>query len=133
MSKKLDNLTKGLLLETPTAFACLFAGTALYMSELDPIVRSLLENKKSQLRHWAKMYSLGKVTMPIAVALGSGAAVGAYLNTKETVWLWGAATFFSIIPFTFIFLMPTNRYLEGVLQATAEAEVAESDKERVTK
>jgi quinol-cytochrome oxidoreductase complex cytochrome b subunit len=74
------------------------------------------------------MYSLGKATMPLAVLLGSGAAVGAYVKTKETIWLWGAATFFSIIPFTFIFLMPTNRYLEGVLQATNEDEVAESEK-----
>jgi len=56
--------------------------------------------------------------MPILVVLGSGAALAAFSKTKERTWLWGAATFFFIIPFTFAALMPTNNFLEDVLSKT---------------
>jgi hypothetical protein len=42
MPKQINNLSQELLFEVPTAFACLFAGSALYMSELDPLVRAQL-------------------------------------------------------------------------------------------
>lgn len=61
------------------------------------------------------MYELGLKTMPIVVVLGSGAAVAAYFKSKENYWLYGALTFLSIIPYTFLAIMPTNHALNKVL------------------
>lgn len=116
MTKEIKNLGNELLFEAPEVLALLFAGPALYMSELDPIVREQQDNTKNQLKHWAKMYNLGFKTMPFFAILGTGAAIASYVKTKENAWLYGAAALFAVVPFTFIALMPTNKYLEGVLK-----------------
>jgi|JI10StandDraft_1071094.scaffolds.fasta_scaffold2158580_1 hypothetical protein len=108
MSKEIKNLGDQIVYELPGAFALLFAGSAFYMSEADPAVREQLENKKDQLRHWAKMYKWGKTFMPILIVGGTSIAVAAFLKTKENFWLYGGAIFFSIIPYTFGVMMKTN-------------------------
>ena len=85
------------------------------MSELDPIVRKKLESKKHQLRHWSTMYNLGLKTMPAIVGLGATAAAAAFHESKENYWVYGAAALFSIIPYTFIVLMPLNNKLNAIL------------------
>jgi cytochrome c biogenesis protein CcdA len=114
-----------LLYAAPGAFALLFAGPALYMSELDPIVREQLESKKHQLQHWSTMYSLGFRTMPFVVLLGTGTAAAAFYKTRENYWIYGALALFSIIPYTFLAIMPTNNELNGVL-AESKGEIEES-------
>jgi hypothetical protein len=42
MPREIENLGRELLLEAPSFFALLFAGSALFMGELDPYVRAQL-------------------------------------------------------------------------------------------
>lgn len=110
------NLRTELLYTAPGAFALIFAGPAFYLSELDPIVRKQLGSEKQQLKHWSTMYNLGLKTMPAVVLLGVGSAVAAYLKSKEKYWIYGAIAFFSIIPYTFLGIMPTNNKLNAILE-----------------
>lgn len=102
------------------------------MSELDPIVRQQLASKKLQLQHWDKMYELGKKTMPKIVILGTAAASYAFWKTREAFWLYGAAALLSIIPYTYLAMMPTNNQLNAVLAESKEqAEIEEEKKDGV--
>ena len=105
------NLPNELLYTAPGAFAILFAGPSFYASELDPIVRKKLESKKHQLRHWSTMYNLGLRTMPVVSLLGVGSALAAFQQSKEKCWIYGAIALFSILPYTFVALMPLNNKL----------------------
>jgi hypothetical protein len=44
MPEPIDNLGRELLLESPAFFALIFGGISLCVGELDPIVRSQLQN-----------------------------------------------------------------------------------------
>lgn len=81
MTEAID-LRKEVLYTAPIACAVLFAGPALYMSELDPIVRKKLESKKHQLRHWSTMYNLGLRTMPAIISVGVSAAAAAFHESR---------------------------------------------------
>lgn len=126
----------------------LFAGPSFYASELDPIIRKKLESKKHQLRHWATMYNLGLRTMPPIIGLGVVAAAAAFYETKEKYWIYGAAAFLSILPYTLVALMPLNNRLEAILaeskkikrktsrlarKGSSEAEKEEEDSEGLEK
>jgi len=66
------------------------------------------------------MYQLGVRYMPSLIVIGSLSAFGAYYKTREALWLYGAATLTSVIPFTFLAMMKINNYLNGVLKDTKE-------------
>jgi len=63
--------------------------------------------------------------MPVLILGGTASAIAAYVKTKENSWLVGGSVLFAILPYSFGLMMKTNKYLEGVLKNTSEAEVAE--------
>lgn len=121
MSRHIENLGQKILYETPGTCALLFAGIAAYCSEGDPPVREQLDNTKHQLRHWSKMYAWGAKFMPILVAAGTLASIGCYRQSKEKLWLWGGAAFFSIALYTRLCMMKTNNHLNQILKDSGEA------------
>jgi hypothetical protein len=123
---EIKNLGSGLLYAAPGAFALLFAGPAFYTSELDPIVREQLPSTKQQLQHWSKMYDLGISTQPVTAILGSAAAALAFQRSGEKYWLYGAIALFSVIPYTFLAIMPTNKQLKAVLAESKGREEVEA-------
>ena len=126
---EIKNLGTELLHEAPIAFSLLFAGPALYMSQLDPIVREKLQSKKMQLQHWSTMYKTGLATMPIISLLATGTGIAAYVKTNENNWLYGA--FSSVIPSTLIALMmPLINRLNKMLDET-QGEIPEEKVETV--
>lgn len=100
----------------------LFVGPSFYASELDPIVRKKLQSKKLQLSHWSTMYNLGLRSMPPIIGLGIAAAAAAFHESRENYWIYGAAAFFSILPYTLFALMPLNNRLEAILAETKKEE-----------
>ena len=112
---KENSVLTDVLYQTPLAFSCLFAGANLYIINGDPAARLLLSNKKQQVAHWSKMFFWGLKVFPVVVFGGAGAAIGAYYKSNENLWLYGAATLFSILPYTVLVMMKTNNYLNGVL------------------
>ena len=70
--------------------------------------------------------------MPVLCAAGTLAAIGAYSQSKEKMWLWGAALFFSVVPYTLLVMKKTNSQLNNILKESGEAEeLEESDKATV--
>lgn len=61
------------------------------------------------------MYNLGLRTMPPIIGLGVVAAAAAFYESREKYWIYGAAAFFSILPYTLLALMPLNNRLEAIL------------------
>ena len=55
-------------------------------------------------------------------AVGIATAIGAYFQSKEKMWLWGAAAFSSIVVYTLIFMKKTNVRLNIILKESGEAE-----------
>ena len=56
----------------------------------------------------------------LAIA-GTFAAIGAYIQSKEKMWLWGGATIFSIVPYTLLIMRKTNSDLKNTLKESGEA------------
>lgn len=116
---EIKDLGTELLYAVPGACSLLFAGVALYISELDPAVREQLPSTKQQLQHWSRVYEIGLRTMPVPALLGSVAAAAAFRKSDEKYWLYGALALFSVIPYTFLFIMPTNKELKAILEQSA--------------
>ena len=130
MSRKIEDLGTKILTEAPGTCAAVFVGIGLYVSEVDSKVRNDWPTDKQNLSHWAKVFGMAKVFMPIISLTGTLMAVGAYYQTKEKFWLYGGATLASIIPYTLLTMMKTNNYLNGVLKNSEDnqAELEEIDR-----
>ena len=71
--------------------------------------------------------------MPVIMTLGTVSAIGAYSQSKEKMWLYGAAAFFSVLPYTLLVMMKTNNELNKSLKESGEAaELEEPVKKTVT-
>ena len=89
----------------------MFAGPALYLSFIDPRVLGAHTNIKDKLIHWSTMYNSSLVPMASIAILTTIFGLKAYLLTKENLWLWGSGAMFAALPWTFLFIMPTNNEL----------------------
>ena len=68
--------------------------------------------------------------MPVPALLGSIAAAAAFQKSEEKYWLYGALALFSVVPYTYIAIMPTNKLLKDILEQSALREEVEAGKER---
>lgn len=68
------------------------------------------------------MYELGLKTMPFPSILGTAAAGAALYHTGERYWLYGAVALFSVVPYTFLVIMPTNHRLNTLLEQSKREE-----------
>ena len=93
-----------------TFCAALFAGAALYINVVEHPSRMGLETGMAAAQ-WAPSYKRATwLQAPLAlISLLSGAA--AWLLGAGAPWLVAAALIGSVVPFTFIGVMPTNRKL----------------------
>lgn len=121
----IDNIGQRILYETPSAAALLFVGAAGYIATGDRKVREQLEQPKTQLKHWRKMFLWAVPNMSVLVVGGTVAAIAAYTQTKNNLWLYGAVTFGSIIPYTIFGMGKTNSYLSKSLKESGEADLKE--------
>jgi Anthrone oxygenase len=93
-----------------TLTACLFAGAALYINVAEHPARMTLDTA-SAARQWAPSYKRATMLQaPLAlVSLLVGTA--AWLLGAGVVWFVAALIIGSVVPITFIVIMPTNRQL----------------------
>ena len=54
--------------------------------------------------------------MPKLGAIGAASAIAAYFQTKEKMWLAGAAVLMSVLPYTILFMKKTNDSLLKILK-----------------
>ncbi|HVZ05590.1 DUF1772 domain-containing protein [Hyphomicrobium sp.] len=90
--------------------AAMFAGAALYVSVAEHPARLAL-NDAAALAHWQVSYPRAAAMQATLALIGSVLGVLEWLVTGDALWLLGAIVLFANWPYTFIWIMPTNRML----------------------
>src|ERR1700730_3121395 len=88
----------------------LFAGAAAYVSFVEHPARMLCGTRLA-LTEFAPSYKRGVVMQASLAALGTLAAVAAWLMGASALWLAGGLLLGTLIPFTLVVILPTNKRL----------------------
>jgi len=92
-------------------FSCaIFAGAALYINLVEHPARMKCDLKVA-LAEWIPSYKKATFMQAPLALVGSLAAVTAWLMGADMAWLIGGLLLGSVIPYTFIWVMPTNKRL----------------------
>jgi hypothetical protein len=91
--------------------ACtLFAGAAIYVSLVEHPARMSCGIEVA-LREFAPSYKRGTIMQVSLAVTATLAGFSVWMDTGQLVWLWGSILIFSVIPFTLIAILPTNKRL----------------------
>lgn len=93
-----------------TFAATLFAGAALYINVAEHPARMALETRAAALQ-WAPSYRRATLLQAPLAIVSMLAGIAAWISGSGTAWLVAAGLMGSVVPFTFIVVMPTNRRL----------------------
>lgn len=88
----------------------LFAGAALYVSLVEHPAR-LACSTDVALAEWRPSYKRAAVLQVILAVVGVGSAVSAYMYGRGTSVLVAGIVLATVVPWTLIIIMPTNRQL----------------------
>ena len=88
----------------------LFAGAALYVTLVEHPAR-LECGTALAVAEFAPSYRRGAVMQPLLAALAFLAAIGVWLTSGKSAWLLGAILIVTVIPFTLLAILPTNKKL----------------------
>jgi anthrone oxygenase-like protein len=88
----------------------LFAGAALYVSLVEHPAR-LACSTDVALAEWRPSYKRAAVMQVILAVVGVGSAVSAYMYGRGTSVLVAGIVLATVVPWTLIIIMPTNRQL----------------------
>jgi hypothetical protein len=88
----------------------LFAGAALYVSLVEHPAR-LACSTDVALAEWRPSYKRAAVMQVILAVVGVGSAIGAYMSGRGTSVLVAGIVLATVVPWTLIIIMPTNRQL----------------------
>jgi len=93
-----------------TLLAGLFAGAAVYINVAEHPARVECGSALAATVFGPSYRRAAAMQASLAV-LGSLAGMLAWLGSGESAWMWGALALFSVVPFTLLAIMPTNRRL----------------------
>ena len=93
-----------------TVSAGLFAGAALYITAVEHPVRSILETQAAATQ-WAPSYKRATLMQAPLALIGLVSGILAGVLGAGTGWVGGALLLGSVVPITFIIIMPTNHKL----------------------
>lgn len=93
--------------------AAMFAGAAFYVSIAEHPARLTLDDAAA-LAQWQISYPRGALMQATLALIGSVLGVLEWLVTGNALWLLGALILFANWPYTFIWIMPTNRMLKDM-------------------
>ena len=88
----------------------LIAGVALYVSFVEHPARMLCGTTLA-VTEFAPSYKRATMMQASLAALGTPAAIAAWLMGASLLWLLGALLLGAVIPFTLIIILPTNKRL----------------------
>jgi Domain of unknown function (DUF1772) len=101
--------------------AALFTGAAIYISVAEHPARLLVDDRAA-LAHWQPAYQRGAAMQASLAIIGFMLGVLAWWRSGDARWLLGALILIANWPYTFAFIMPTNRRLKGAGLAQAGPE-----------
>jgi hypothetical protein len=93
-----------------TLAGALFAGAALYINVAEHPARMGLETRMAALQ-WAPSYQRATWLQAPLALLSLVCGVAAWLLSAGIGWLFGALLVGTVVPFTFVVIMPTNNKL----------------------
>jgi Anthrone oxygenase len=100
----------------------LFAGAAVYINVAEHPARACVGDARFALTQWAASYKRATLMqVPLALA-GLVTSVAAWLLGASAWWLVAGILIGSVVPFTLIGIMPTNRKLLASDRDAASAE-----------
>jgi hypothetical protein len=99
------------IFETMATLACgIFTGAAVYINLVEHPARMECGTRFAAT-DFAPSYRRAAVMQASLAAIGFAAATGAWLMGTSSWWLLGGVLLGTVIPFTLIFIMPTNKKL----------------------
>ena len=104
--------------------SALFAGAALYVSIVEHPAR-MSAGISIALQEFRPSYRRGAILQIIMAVLACVCSFGLSLFTSQWIWFLGGGITGLMLPFTLIFMMPTNRIL---LDSTAPLKESEAQK-----
>jgi uncharacterized membrane protein len=90
--------------------ASLFAGAAIYINLVEHPARMGCDTNTA-VTVWAPSYKKATVMQASLAIVGLLSGLAAWLLGGGVLWLFGALFIGSVVPFTFIVIMPTNHKL----------------------
>jgi Domain of unknown function (DUF1772) len=96
-----------------TVLSCgLFAGAALYVNLVEHPARMECGIQLAATEFGPSYSRAARLQAALAI-LGSLSAVAVWIQGGVIAWLWGAVLFFSVVPYTLLVILPTNKQLLG--------------------
>lgn len=100
-----------LLVATVAVLACtLFTGAAVYITLVEHPAR-LSCSTEVALTQWAPSYARATVLQVALAVLATLGGLARWWQGAGALWLGGALCIFSVIPFTLVGILPTNKKL----------------------
>jgi len=88
----------------------LFSGAALYVNLVEHPARMECGTPLAVIEFGPSYRRAARLQALLAV-LGSLAAMLVWIRGGSVAWLWGAVLFFSVVPYTLLVILPTNKQL----------------------
>jgi hypothetical protein len=99
------------LLALTAILACtLFTGAAIYITLVEHPAR-LACGTEIAATQWKPSYQRATRMQASLAVVATAAGIALWLRGDGSLWLWGAALIFSVVPFTLIVIAPTNTRL----------------------
>src|SRR5437016_3899174 len=99
------------LVEFIAVLSCtFFAGAAIYVNLVEHPARMGCDTKTAATV-WAPSYKRATAMQASLAVVGLASGIAVWLLGGEIIWLIGAILLGSVVPFTFIAIMPTNNRL----------------------
>jgi hypothetical protein len=98
----------------------LFSGAALYVTVVEQPARMECGTQLA-VTEFAPSYRRATVLQALLAVLGSSSATLVWIRGGGIAWLLGAILFFSVVPYTFLVILPTNnQLLDSSLEGSSE-------------
>ena len=99
------------MFEVVASVACtLFTGASVYISLVEHPARMSLSTEAAAMQ-WAPSYKRATVMQVTLAVVATVAGIVRWWQGAGDMWLYGALLIFSVIPFTAIVVLPTNKKL----------------------
>lgn len=102
--------------------ACtLFSGAAIYINLVEHPAR-LSCGTEIAARQWAPSYRRATVMQASLALIATAAGAASWMQSRDSLWLWGAGAIFAVVPVTLFVIYPTNTKLLAPGRDLASAE-----------